>query len=50
MRVEYDYIGLKTQTFTVGPGPSIFSGDVIAFNSNTISIVTAAVNYKFGGW
>jgi outer membrane immunogenic protein len=50
LRAEYDYIGLNNQTFTVAPGPSIFSGDVITFNNRNISIMTAAVNYKFGGW
>jgi outer membrane immunogenic protein len=50
LRAEYDYIGLSNRTFTVAPGPSIFSGDVITFNNRSISIMTTGVNYKFGGW
>ena len=50
LRAEYDYIGLPSQTFTVAPGPTTFGGDVITFNNRSISIMTAAVNYKFGGW
>jgi outer membrane immunogenic protein len=50
VRAEYDYIGLKSQTFTVAPGPTTFAGDVIAFNNRNISIATGAVNYKFGDW
>jgi outer membrane immunogenic protein len=50
VRAEYDYIGLNSQSFTVAPGPPTFGGDVITFNNRNISIITAAVNYKFGGW
>ena len=50
LRAEYDYIGLASQTFTVAPGPTTFGGDVITFSNRNISIMTAAVNYKFGGW
>lgn len=51
LRAEYDFIGLtNAKTFTVSPGPTIFGGDVITYNYRNISIVTAGVNYKFGGW
>jgi outer membrane receptor protein involved in Fe transport len=49
LRAEYDYIGLSNQTFTVAPGPTTFGGDVITFNNRSISIMTVALNYKFGG-
>jgi outer membrane immunogenic protein len=49
LRVEYDYIGLPSQSFTVAAGTPTFGGDVITFNRN-ISIATGAINYKFGGW
>jgi outer membrane immunogenic protein len=47
-RAEYDYIGLQNQSTTVGPG-NAFSGDVISINNRNISMLTAGVNYKFGG-
>jgi opacity protein-like surface antigen len=50
LRAEYDYIGLSNQTFTVAPGPTTFGDDVITFNNRSISIMTVALNYKFGGW
>ena len=50
LRGEYDYIGLSNQTFTVAPGPTTFGGDVITFNNRSISTMTVALNYKFGGW
>ena len=49
-RAEYAYIGLPNQTFTVAPGTPIFGGDVITFSNRNISMVTGAINYKFGGW
>jgi len=51
LRVEYDYIGLPpSQTFTVAAGTPTFGGDAFTFNKRNISIATAGVNYKFGGW
>jgi outer membrane immunogenic protein len=48
VRAEYDYIGLPSQSFTVAPGPTTLGGDVITYTYRNISIMTAAVNYKFG--
>jgi outer membrane immunogenic protein len=51
-RAEYDYIGLQNQSFTVA-GPAAagsFGGDTINLNNRSIQMVTAGVNYKFGGW
>ena len=50
MRGEYDYIGLPDQSYTVAAGTPTFGGDVIAFNNRSISTMTLALNYKFGGW
>jgi outer membrane immunogenic protein len=50
VRAEYDYIGLNDKSFTVAPGPTSFGGDVITYRYQNISLMTAAVNYKFGGW
>jgi outer membrane immunogenic protein len=49
-RAEYAFIGLPNQTFTVAPATPTFGGDVITFSNRNISMVTGAVNYKFGGW
>jgi opacity protein-like surface antigen len=50
-RAEYDYIGLNNTTYTVATtaaaGP--FSGATITTNNRNIQLVTAGVNYKFGG-
>jgi len=50
LRAEYDYIGLNSQNFTVAPSVPTFGGDVITYNYRALSIMTFAVNYKFGGW
>jgi outer membrane immunogenic protein len=50
VRAEYDYIALPSQSLTVTPGTPTFGGDVISFNNRNLSIFTAALNYKFGGW
>jgi outer membrane immunogenic protein len=48
-RAEYDFIGLQNQSVTVaGGGP--FAGDTINFNNRNISLLTAGINYRFGGW
>ena len=49
-RAEYDYIALPNQSFTVAPTTPTFGGDTISFNNRSLSIFTAAINYKFGGW
>ena len=50
MRAEYTYIGLPSQSSTVTPGTPTFGGDVITFSNRNISMLTGAVNYKFGAW
>jgi outer membrane immunogenic protein len=47
-RAEYDFIGLQNRSVTVVGGP--FAGDTINFNNRNISLLTAGVNYTFGGW
>jgi outer membrane immunogenic protein len=53
-RAEYDYIGLQNQSVTVpgapGGGAAAFNGDTINVNNRSISMFTAGLNYKFGGW
>ena len=46
-RVEYDFIGLQNRSITVASGP--FANDTINFNNRNISLLTAGLNYKFGG-
>ena len=50
VRGEYDYIGLPDQSYTVAAGTPTFGGDVFTFNNRSISTMTVALNYKFGGW
>jgi outer membrane immunogenic protein len=47
-RIEYDFIGLQNQSITV-PAGSAFGGDTINFNNRNISLLTAGLNYRFGG-
>ncbi len=49
LRFEYDYIGLPNQTYTVAAATPTFGGDVIDFHERSLSIATAAINYKLGG-
>jgi hypothetical protein len=41
---------LASQSLTLAPATPIFGGDVIAFSKRNLSIFTAAIDYKFGGW
>ena len=50
LRAEYDFVGLGNRTYTVAAGPTIFGGDVVTYGYPSFSIMTLAVNYKFGGW
>jgi outer membrane immunogenic protein len=49
-RVEYDYVGLKKQTFTVGSGTAPFATDIMSTKNLNLNLITAGVNYKFGLW
>jgi outer membrane immunogenic protein len=49
-RAEYDFIGLNNQTFASGNAPAPFGNTVFTSNNRNIQMVTAGVNYKFGGW
>jgi hypothetical protein len=52
-RVRLNYIGLTNQTFTV-PTPSPFTaipvGDQFTGSGRNLQMITAGINYKFGGW
>ena len=50
-RIEYDYVGLTNQTFTIpAGGRRHLPVDQFTFNNRNIQMVTAGINYKFGGW
>jgi outer membrane immunogenic protein len=48
-RAEYDYIGLRNQTYNVAATAPAFANDAITVNNRSISLLTAGLNYKFGG-
>jgi outer membrane immunogenic protein len=51
VRVEYDFIGLSNQSFTVPGTPRTrYAGDTINFNDRTIQMITGGINYKFNVW
>ena len=47
-RVEYDYIGLTNQTFTVSPTSAVLPNDQFSGSGRNIQMFTAGINYKFG--
>jgi outer membrane immunogenic protein len=52
VKLEYDYIKLSSNSFTV-PTPSpigILAGDVFTTGSRNIQTALVGVNYRFGGW
>jgi outer membrane immunogenic protein len=51
-RLEYDYIGLNSQTFTV-PAPGFAglpAGDQFTSHDRNVQMVNVGINYKFGPW
>jgi outer membrane immunogenic protein len=48
-KIEYDYIKLSSNSFTVPP-PSAIAGDVFTTGSRNIQTALFGVNYRFGGW
>jgi opacity protein-like surface antigen len=49
-RLEYDYIGLSSQTFTI-PAPGFAglpAGDQFTGQNRNFQIVNVGINYKFG--
>jgi outer membrane immunogenic protein len=52
-RLEYDYVGLTNQTFTVpstaSSGAAGLANDQFTGQKRNIQMVTAGINYKFGG-
>jgi outer membrane immunogenic protein len=52
VKVEYDYIQLSSNSFTV-PNPSplgVLPGDVFTTSSRNIQTALGGINYKFGPW
>jgi opacity protein-like surface antigen len=50
-RIEYDYVGLTSQTLTI---PTALGGlpvsDQFSGNNRNIQMVNVGLNYKFGSW
>jgi outer membrane immunogenic protein len=49
-KLEYDFIGLGSQSFTVPAGAPFLVGDTFTIGSNnrSVQMITVGVNYKFG--
>jgi outer membrane immunogenic protein len=46
-RIEYDFLGLNNQNFTVPAGSPFLNGDVISINNRDVQTLTVGVNYLF---
>jgi outer membrane immunogenic protein len=46
-RVEYNYIGLSSRSFTVPVGSGFLVGDTFTTGSNNVQTVTVGINYLF---
>jgi opacity protein-like surface antigen len=48
-KIEYDYLGLSSQTFAVPAGSPFLAGDTFTTNSRSVQMVKAGVNFLFNG-
>jgi outer membrane immunogenic protein len=46
-RIEYDFLGLNNQTFTVPAGAPFLAGDVITTTNRDVQTLTVGLNYLF---
>ncbi|MFZ2079590.1 MAG: outer membrane beta-barrel protein, partial [Xanthobacteraceae bacterium] len=46
-KIEYDFLGLNNQSFTVPVGTPIISGDVVTITNRDVQTLTVGVNYLF---
>lgn len=46
-RVEYDYLGLSSRTFTVPLGSPILPGDTFTSGNRNVQMATVGINYRF---
>ena len=50
-RLEYDYVGLNGQTFTLATSAGgLPASDRFTGNGRNIQLANFGINYKFGGW
>jgi outer membrane immunogenic protein len=49
-RVEYDFVQLSSNSFTVPATSPFLPGDVFTTANRNIQMVLFGVNYRFGGW
>ena len=50
-RIEYDYVGLTSQTLTIPTAVGgLAAGDQFSGNNRNIQMVNVGLNYKFGSW
>jgi outer membrane immunogenic protein len=47
VRIEYDFLGLNNQSFTVPAGAPFLPGDVISITNRDVQTLTVGVNYLF---
>jgi outer membrane immunogenic protein len=49
-KIEYDYVGLSSYSFTVPAGFPVLPGDTFATSSRNVQMVTLGINYLFNGF
>ena len=49
-RIEYDYVRLSSNSFTVPATSPVLANDVFTTANRNIQMVLFGVNYRFGGW
>jgi outer membrane immunogenic protein len=47
-KIEYDYLGLSSRTFTVPAGSPFLAGDTFTTGNRNLQMVKLGINYKFG--
>jgi outer membrane immunogenic protein len=50
LKVEYEYIGLANNSFTVPTGSPFLAGDVFTTSNHNMQTGLFGINYKFGPW
>jgi outer membrane immunogenic protein len=47
VKLEYDYLGLNSRTFTVPAGPPFFANDTFTHSGRNIQMLKVGFNYLF---